>query len=184
MTPVVVHRYSWLITEAVEALLGDVAGDAEGWRMRVEGDELVVDIVAPRSVKAVSEPVGGENPSATKALDHDPVSSNQAAKINTTPPEPEPDPVNSIPEEAGASQPELKGGPLARTAAIMGGEKGFWVFMEKKRGIALASADDACAWIYQTCGIRSRAELDHDPRAAEIFKPIAKAYRLWLEGYD
>lgn len=173
MTPVVVHRYSWLITEAIEALLGDDAGEAQGWRMRIEGDELVVDVVAPV-----------RRPTSEEVADGRPAASNLAAKINTTPPEPEPGPVNSVPQKAGSSQPELKGGPLARSAAIMGGEKGFWVFMEKKRGVALASADDACAWIYQTCGIRSRAELDHDPRAAEIFKPIAKAYRLWLEGWD
>ncbi|AMS41237.1 hypothetical protein [Aminobacter aminovorans] len=170
MTPVVVHRYSWLITEAIEALLGEVAGDAEGWRMRVEGDELVVDIVAPVRPQAPAE---GR-----------PAASAQAAKINMAPAEPESNSVNSLPEKPVQGQPELKGGALARSAAIMGGEKGFWIFAEKKHGVFLASADDARAWFCKTCGINSRAELDHDPRAAEIFKPIEKAYRLWLEGYD
>jgi len=173
MKPILVHRYSWRVNEAIEALLGDTVGDAAGWRMRVEGDELVIDIVAPRSEEAVSRPVGTENPSVAKALDHESHSSDQAAKIIVASPEPEQ-----------TAQPELKGGALARSAAIMGGEKGFWIFAEKKHGVFLASADDARAWFCKTCAIKSRAELDHDARAAAIFKPIEKAYRLRLEGYD
>lgn len=47
MTPTLVHRYAFPIPEAIEALLGDAVGDCEAWSIRIEGDEVVVDVVAP-----------------------------------------------------------------------------------------------------------------------------------------
>ncbi|GAA2887667.1 hypothetical protein GGQ99_004724 [Aminobacter niigataensis] len=164
MKPVIVHRYSWHITEAIEALLGDAAGDAKSWRIRVEGDELVVDIVAP-DLRLTPEQIAESCPLP-------PAETSEAASVPA--------------EEHAAEQPkpERKGGPLARSAAIIGSEKGFWTFAKQKRGVDIASAEEAGAWLRKVCGIESRADLDHDARAADIFRPIEKAYRLWLEGYD
>lgn len=50
MIPQTIHRYSWPIREAVEALLGDAVGDCKGWEVRVEADELVIDVVGPAEV--------------------------------------------------------------------------------------------------------------------------------------
>lgn len=45
MTPISVHRYSWLQQEAIELLLGDVLSDCQQWQIRIDGDQVVVDIV-------------------------------------------------------------------------------------------------------------------------------------------
>jgi len=58
---VIVHRYSWPIHEAVEHMLGDAAGDAQSWKLRVEGDELVIDIVAP-SIAPATEGIASPAP--------------------------------------------------------------------------------------------------------------------------
>ncbi|MBE1208171.1 hypothetical protein [Aminobacter carboxidus] len=137
--------------------------------MRVEGDELVVDIVEPAS----------RLPQA-KSEESRPAASDEGSSA----PETKSKSVNSIPEKATSGQSERKGGPLARTAAIIGGEKGFWTFAKHKYGEEISSADQAEAWIKKVCSIESRVDLDHEPRSAQVFRPIEKAYRLWLEGYD
>jgi hypothetical protein len=43
-----VHRHTFTIADAVSALLPDV-GDCDSWQIRVEGDQLVIDVVAPAS---------------------------------------------------------------------------------------------------------------------------------------
>ena len=75
-------------------------------------------------------------------------------------------------------EPELKGGPLARRAAIVCGERGFWTFL------GVASADEAKADVCRRCGITTRKMLDHDERAAAIWNDIDGKYRLWLEGHN
>lgn len=47
MTPSVVHRYSFRVTEAIEALIGDAASDCEALQLRVDGDLIVIDVVTP-----------------------------------------------------------------------------------------------------------------------------------------
>lgn len=111
MTPVLVHRYAFPIREAIEVLLGDAVGDCEAWRIRVEGDEIVIDVVAPApGIVPTIEDI------ATLA-------SNETAKSYA--PEPE---------------PELKGGPLARRAGIACAEPGFAIFLGVN-GEAAATAD-------------------------------------------
>lgn len=149
MKPTLVHRYAFPTREAIETLLGDVVGDCEAWRIRIEGDEVVIDVVAP---------VPGIAPTMDDLTS---LASNEAAKINTQDPE-----------------PELKGGALARRAAITCAERGFWTF------VGVASAEEAKAEICRRCGITRRKMLDHDERAAAIWDDIIGKYRLWLEGHD
>ncbi len=149
MTPTLVHRYAFPIREAIETLLGDAVGDCEAWRVRVERDEIIVDVVAPTP---------GIAPSIDDLAS---LASNETAKSNSKDPE-----------------PGLKGGPLARKAAIMCSERGFWTFSDT------ASADDAAAWLRGLCGVDSRKMLDHDVRAAREFESIDGRYRRWLQGYD
>ncbi|MES0168183.1 hypothetical protein NKJ87_19710 [Mesorhizobium sp. M0027] len=151
MTPTIVHRYSWPIAEAIEHLLGNAVGDCETWRIRVEADEVVIDVVGPAEV-----------------------TTNEAAKINTPPPE----------TETAPAEPPRKGGPLAQRAAISCGEKGFWTFVGKKFGVTVGSADEAAAWLKAQCGVTSRVDFDYDEAKADNFREIDKSYRLWLEGYD
>lgn len=149
MTPTLVHRYAFPIREAIETLLGDAVGDCEGWRTRIEGDEVVIDVVAP---------VPGIGPTLEELTS---LASNETAERNV------PDP-----------EPELKGGPLARRAAIACGERGFWTFL------GVSSADEAKADVCRRCGITTRKMLDHDARAAATWQGIDSKYSLWKEGYD
>jgi hypothetical protein len=76
-------------------------------------------------------------------------------------------PVQPKPEPL--PQPEKpKGGPLAKLAGMWCNDPEFqkWTGME--------TADKATRLIYDVCHIESRAELDHDPVAAEQFH---KAFR-------
>ncbi len=149
MKPTLVHRYAFPTREAIETLLGDAVGDCEAWRIRIEGDEVVIDVVAP---------VPGIAPTMDDLTS---LASNEAAKINTQDPE-----------------PELKGGALARRAAITCAERGFWTF------VGVTSAEEAKADICRRCGITTRKMLDHDQRAAALWDDIIGKYRLWLEGHD
>lgn len=149
MKPTLVHRYAFPIRDAVETLLGDAVGDCEAWVIRVEGDELVIDVVGPTTGIV---PTIGEMTS---------LASNETAKSYV------PDP-----------EPELKGGPLARRAAIACGERGFWTFL------GVDSADQAKADVCRRCGITTRKMLDHDERAAAVWNDIDGKYRLWLEGHE
>lgn len=100
MNPTLVHRYAFPTREAIEVLLGDAVGDCEAWRIRIEGDEVVVDVIAP-------------TPGIVPSMDDlTSLTSDQGAKINTQDPE-----------------PELKGGAFARRAAITCAERGFWTFL-------------------------------------------------------
>lgn len=163
MTPVLVHRYALPIREAIETLLGDAVGDCEAWRIRIEGDEVVIDVVAPVLLDeaqnmriAMSAPSVEPTVGDVTSLAYDP-----GGEINTQDPE-----------------PELKGGALARRAAIACGERGFWTFL------GVSSADEAKADVCRRCGITTRKMIDHDGRAADAWREIDKKYGLWLEGFD
>lgn len=166
MTPTIVHRYAFPVREAVEALLGDAAGDCEAWHIRIEGNEVVVDVVAPvqcesrksSNIGTVSTSAASIAPTINEVAS---LASNEPAKSDTKDPE-----------------PELKGGPVARRAAICCGERGFWTFL------GVSTADDAKADVCRRCGITTRKMLDHDDHAAAIWEDIDGKYRLWLEGHD
>ncbi|MGS1095820.1 hypothetical protein ACVCNR_14680 [Aquamicrobium terrae] len=149
MNPTLVHRYAFPVHEAIETLLGDAVGDCEAWRIRIEGDEVVIDVVAPAP---------GIVPTTDDVTS---LASDEAGKINMQDP-----------------APELKGGALARRAAITCAERGFRTFL------GVSSAEEAKIDVCRRCGITTRKMLDHDERAAAIWDDIIGKYRLWLEGHD
>lgn len=175
MTPTLVHRYAWPIREAIEHLLGDAAGDCEAWRIRIEGDEVVIDVVAPTNIE--SQTPAGEKIRTAQGDAMEPV------PVTGQPPVGTGSPAN----EAGKSNVALgkpKGGALAQRAGIICAEKGLWRFLaETFHASGVDSADAAATLLRAECGITSRSELDHNPDAAEIFREIESKYRLWLEGY-
>ena len=193
MKPTLVHRYSWPIREAIEQLLGDTAGDCDAWRIRVEGDELVIDVVAPAYTgRTIEVPddfdvdklcdmiVAGEFKMSAPAGR---ASIEEAPSIEM-PVGPETDADNQIPDSPPSGQPERKGGPLAQRAGIICGEKGFWKFLIDRCGaVGIDSADSAAVAVRTRCGVTSRSELDHNAAAAENFRKIEGNYRLWLEGF-
>ena len=75
------------------------------------------------------------------------------------------------PEE---QKPKLKGGRLAARAGILCGEGAFVVFMEA------ADKEEAAQKLRERCGVQSRAELDHNPAAAEKLSQLAADYEIWL----
>jgi len=81
-------------------------------------------------------------------------------------------------DEASPPGPDLKGGALAQRASICCGEGSFRLLL------GVETAEEARAEILRRCGITTRKMLDHDPRAAEIWRVIDGKYRLWLDGHD
>lgn len=59
---------------------------------------------------------------------------------------------------------QRKGGELAKFAGRVCAEPDFWPIAGNAQ-----SPEQAAEWIRKTCGITSRADLDHDQRAAAIF---------------
>jgi hypothetical protein len=174
MTPQLIHRYSWPVREAIEHLLDEVVGDCTAWQVRIEGEELVIDVVEPGAMFSNAD--GSPN---REIIDRSPkkqaeVASKEVAKINTAAPE----------ADAAPAEPPRKGGALARQAGIICGEKGFWTFIAKKCGVTIGSADEAAFWLKERCGVASRVDFDHDAGKAANFREIEKAYRYWLDGYD
>lgn len=140
--PLTVRRYSFLQQEAIELLLGDILTDCRQWQLRLDGDQLVVDIV----------PTEQDEPRKKRSRT--------------------------------STDPERKGGPLARRAAFLCANAAFRKFLTEKKGAAVADAEGAKAWMLQHFGITSRAEIDHHPLVAASFQEVEDAYKLWMEGYD
>ncbi|RUV18278.1 MULTISPECIES: hypothetical protein [unclassified Mesorhizobium] len=162
----IVHRYTVPLQTAIEQLIGKEATDGEAFHVSVEDDELVVDIIEPAVREVIAQP-----PSLQPQEEH-------------TPPEPDTNAVNQIPEKPIPGQLQSKGGPLAQRAAIICGERGFWKFLAEHFGAAgIVSADTAADWLRVRCDVKSRTEFDHSERAATLFRPIESKYRMWLEGY-
>lgn len=100
-------------------------------------------------------------------------------------PTPEPEPGETIPPPA-ADKP--KGGPLSKLAGMWCDSPIFWSWaMEKFPFLWSANEgarpqDTAAAVIRLHCGIESRAELDHDKRAADQFNvAFRKPFGDYLE---
>lgn len=66
------------------------------------------------------------------------------------------------------AQQHLKGGALARLAGTLCAKSDF------QRFAGVSSSADAAAWIRQTCGVESRADLDHNPEAARKFHDLIR----------
>lgn len=72
----------------------------------------------------------------------------------------------------------LKGGDLARRAAMLCDKPGFPVFMDCR------TKEEAVDELRAACQIESRAELDHNQVAAASFREIERRFGLWTQGHD
>ncbi len=85
----------------------------------------------------------------------------------------------------------VKGGELARYSALLCTNELFLQYLSEKELVGLPSPisrppswwgtdDRAARWIRWACGVESRAELDNNPKAAEIFhERIRRPYSEW-----
>lgn len=71
-----------------------------------------------------------------------------------------------------------KGGKLAQQAGILCNEPRFMTFLSETG--ALLPAENAPEYLRRQCGVKTRADLDHDGNAAEVFRTIKWAYEAWL----
>ena len=82
---------------------------------------------------------------------------------------------------------ELKGGALAKRAAMLCQDSQFRLYLDRRRAAKFNlqipdgthTEDDARDFILAACGINSRAELDHNPQAAQTFRKIMYHYHRW-----
>jgi hypothetical protein len=75
-----------------------------------------------------------------------------------------------------------KGGALAKLAALWSGQATFHTWL-RKIGCTCDGPEDAAECIRQTCEVQSRAELDSDPRAAQVFQDkIRGPYMRYMQG--
>ncbi|QPL45039.1 hypothetical protein IT895_12630 [Halomonas sp. A40-4] len=86
----------------------------------------------------------------------------------------------------------VKGGRLARQAAMLCQDRAFQDYLDKRRrhkqGLTEAqlpdgthNADDARDWLCAACQIQSRSELDHNPTAAATFRRIHQRFMKWKQ---
>lgn len=81
-----------------------------------------------------------------------------------------------------------KGGPIARKAAMLCQRASFRLYLDRalsaKHGVAIEDGthteEDARDFFLETCGVSSRAELDHNPEAATKFRRIDQHYQRWM----
>lgn len=75
-----------------------------------------------------------------------------------------------------------KGGALAKLAGMWCNDPAFWEWLETDENNCAHGERGAALCLYDICGIKSRAELDNDPEAAEKFhKFIREPYSEWLK---
>lgn len=80
-----------------------------------------------------------------------------------------------------------KGGELAKWAGIMSNDPVFWEWLDQSGyafpfGLAANSLVRATWLIRNECGVDSRAELDHNPEAAKIFRNMMGQFDEWKNG--
>lgn len=82
-----------------------------------------------------------------------------------------------IPEEVQPAQKPVKGGDLARMAGMWCADPEFRAWSQTE------SAEAAANWIRETCGVGSRAELDHNAEAAQAFHRLVRLpFMAWRAG--
>lgn len=88
------------------------------------------------------------------------------------------------PEPAAPETP--KGGMLAKLAGMLCDQPEFRAFLNRSPvsgGQVIQSAEDAANLVRKVCGVASRAELDHNEKAAQIFhQAIRLPYVRWQAG--
>ncbi|TDV98051.1 hypothetical protein BDK62_10483 [Halomonas alkaliantarctica] len=87
---------------------------------------------------------------------------------------------------------QLKGGKLARQAAMLCQDHAFQLYLDRRRGAkrnmtefqlpdGTHNEEDARDWLCAACQIQSRAELDHSPTAAATFRRIRQCFLKWKQ---
>jgi hypothetical protein len=77
--------------------------------------------------------------------------------------------------------PERKGGKLAQRAGILCNEGAFWQFLADGGDPPATNSEEAADAIREYCGVKSRAELDHNEEAARKFLDLEASYKAWLK---
>ncbi|MBC6714720.1 hypothetical protein H9Q09_00790 [Aurantimonas sp. DM33-3] len=175
--PEVIHRHTFPIREAMAALLGDQQIDADSYEIRVIDGCVVVDLVNPATVQQENrnEDRVQAGPTGQAADDQ----SDGVAPDAEDGPSQSPDAEGeSAPEQQRAAEPELKGGARAKRAGMLCDDKGFQSFMDA------SSAKEVADALRLTCGVKTRAHLDHDEVAGQKFDEVVRRYGLWRQGYD
>ncbi|MBB5321199.1 hypothetical protein HNR38_001688 [Marinobacter oulmenensis] len=80
-----------------------------------------------------------------------------------------------------------KGGFLARNAALLCQNSSFQLYLDRRRAAKFGldipdgthTEEDARDFILQACSISSRAELDHNPQAATVYRQIRYRHQRW-----
>jgi hypothetical protein len=64
VTPTIVHRFTFSIAEAAQALLAEQACDCGAWDIRIEAGRVVVDVIEPAGAAGVvpEPPTAAETP--------------------------------------------------------------------------------------------------------------------------
>ncbi|RWM29461.1 hypothetical protein [Mesorhizobium sp.] len=167
MTPTIVHRFEIPLREALDLLVGDErAGASAGWKIAVEGDALVVDLVEPWAERSIAVPPD---------FDHEKLLAMIVAGEFRLPPAEPPPPLPPADQE---ESPPRKGGPVAQKAGILCNEGAFRLWAE------VQTPDAARAFIYRRCGVESRVDLDYEEEAATKFREMCLEYQVWLEMPD
>lgn len=86
------------------------------------------------------------------------------------------------------SDEKPKGGYLARKAAMLCQDDQFRLYLDRRRSAKFElevpdgthTEDDAKDFLLAACAIASRAELDHNPEAATMFRYINRHYQAWV----
>jgi hypothetical protein len=84
----------------------------------------------------------------------------------------------AVAKPKGIPAQEAKGGKLAQRAGILCTEGAFQVFASEQSSVA-ADENGAKQFIYLSCGVTSRAHLDHDDDAARKFHELDQEYKAW-----
>lgn len=164
---ILVHRHTFPVRDVIEMLL-DASPEADRWQMRVEGDELVIDIVGPTSNAGAK--INTPPQSATEAPER--------ATASDRPTTPENEERAPAATEPGKDEPESKGGRLARDASMLCQDKTFRLWIDAD------DADHAREIVLRHCGVESRRLLDHDEAAAGKWREIDRLYAAWMNGDD
>src|SRR5262245_26819021 len=74
-----------------------------------------------------------------------------------------------------------RGGRLAQRAGLMCQEPYFWRFLSDRCGHLIQDAIEAADVMRDLLKIGSRADLDHDPVAADAFRRLDREYGAWVQ---
>jgi hypothetical protein len=166
-----VHRHFFSITDVVSALLPDGPVDCERFEFRVNGGMLELDVVGQVYPQGM--------PSAFVVDEYIPESeiSGIAARAIIPDeigfPDDQSPPWDEAETEDVPAADMLKGGPLAKKAGILCAKPAFWTFLKVRTQEAATNV------LRRECGVKSRAELDHNSEAAAAFDRLWGEFLLW-----